>query len=294
MTGIGANLTSWLVDPARLDILRAMIARALPLVALVLLAVVLLGSAPAVIAEDDIAAARTHWQRGTRLYEVGDYREALDEFKAAHVAKPDPAFLYNIAQCHRQLGEAEQAITLYKRFLAASPNAPNRAEVERRVVELEDELAARKNTASSPVAPSPAQPSTPLPASGAAGSDQLPAAAPSAPAEQATPPMVSAARMPEPAGSSLRYLRWVGAGLTVALVGGAIVSGLSASSRFDDLKRTCGATDAGCSSGDIDGLKSQALLTNVLWGAAGVAAVGTGIAFYLAPSERAVHVAWSF
>ena len=40
------------------------------------------------------------------------------------LAKPDPAFLYNIGQCHRQLGDLEQAATLYRRFLTAAPNTP--------------------------------------------------------------------------------------------------------------------------------------------------------------------------
>jgi len=94
-----------------------------------------------------------HFSRGTRLYEVGEYRQAIEEFKAAHLAKPDPAFLYNIGQCHRQLGENEQAVTLYKRFLAGSPNAPNRAEVEARVAEMESQLAAEKRKAATEIVP---------------------------------------------------------------------------------------------------------------------------------------------
>lgn len=254
--------------------------------ALLSFAAALLAGAPSAQAQDDVAAAKGHFQKGTRLYEVGDYREALDEFKAAHLAKPDPAFLYNIAQCHRQLGDAGQAVTLYKRFLVASPNAANRTEVERRIAELEAVVGARKDREIPEAAPSAAAPAAvpaPSPAPTSAGaSGEAPALA-SAPAVP-----------PPPSGSSLRYLRWIGAGVTVALVGGAIASGLSASSRFDELERTCGTTAAGCSTGDIDGLKSRALLTNILWGAAGVAAIGTGVAFYLTPSESAVQVAWSF
>ena len=130
----------------------------------------MLATTSAALGQDNLAAAKSHFQKGTRLYEVGDYRQALDEFKAAHLAKPDPAFLYNIAQCHRQLGEAEQAVTLYKRFLVASPGAANRAEVERRIAEIEADLAARKNNASAPPSPSAARPAVtapaPLPAPG--------------------------------------------------------------------------------------------------------------------------------
>jgi tetratricopeptide (TPR) repeat protein len=88
-----------------------------------------LAGIPQASAQDDLGAAKAHYNKASRLYDVGEYRQALEEFKAAHLAKPDPAFLFNIAQCHRQLGDLEQAIVMYKRFLAASPKAGNRSEV---------------------------------------------------------------------------------------------------------------------------------------------------------------------
>jgi hypothetical protein len=259
-----------------------------------------------VSAQDDVDAARRHYSKATRLYEVGEYHQALDEFKAAHVAKPDPAFLYNIAQCHRQLGDSEQAVTLYKRYLVASPNAANRAEVERRVAEIESDLATRrsKGAAATQIPPAPEQ--APMsPGTPSAPANSPPAYSPPAtptpptsmigsPAVVAQPVAIATVAQPQPAGSSFRYLRWVGIGVTAALAGGAIVAGLSASSKFDDLKKTCGATDAGCADSAVNGVKSRALLTNVLWGAAGVAAVGTGVAFYLTPHESAVQMAWRF
>jgi tetratricopeptide (TPR) repeat protein len=227
-------------------------------------------SPPAAFAQDDIEAAKAHFSRGTRLYQVGEYRQASEEFKAAHLAKPDPAFLYNIAQCHRQLGELEQAVTLYRRYLAGSPNASNRAEVEDRIADLEAQVAAHKRGVSA----------SPLPGR--------------VPPVSVQPIADAAVANPQPAGSSLRYLRWVAAGVTLALAGGAIASGLSASSTFDDLKGTCGRTADGCLESDIDAVKSRALLANILWGVAGVAAIGTGVMFYLTPRESVAQVAWRF
>ena len=54
----------------------------------------------------DAAQARVHFDRGRTFFDVDEYRKAIAEFKAAHIEKPDPAFLYNIAECHRRLGEA--------------------------------------------------------------------------------------------------------------------------------------------------------------------------------------------
>ena len=82
--------------------------------------------------------------------------------------------------------------------------------------------------------------------------------------------------------------------MTAVLVGGAIVAGVSASSRYDDMKGGCAQSSSGCSESEIDSLKARALLTNILWGAAGVAAVGTSLAFLLTPQERAVQIAWRF
>jgi tetratricopeptide (TPR) repeat protein len=241
-------------------------------------------SSPAT-AQDDVEAAKAHFHRGTRLYEVGEYRQALEEYKAAHLAKPDPAFLYNIAQCHRQLGDLDQAVTMYKRFLTASPNAVNRGEVEKRVAELEGELAKRKGAVDAQ--------SAPVPASAPAPSPLQPLAPPPPVPVVAAPPMAVAAQ-PSPAGSSLRYLRWLGVGVTSALVGGAIATGISASSRYDDLKNTCGNTPAGCTDSQMNTVKSRALMTNILWALAGTAAVGTGVMFVLTPHESVAQVAWSF
>lgn len=296
--GIGPGVATQLL--ARPCYIVRMVPRGCALVAVLALLWTALGSVSSACAQDDLAAAKVHFSKGTRLYEVGEYYQALGEFKAAHLAKPDPAFLFNIAQCHRQLGDLEQAVTMYKRFLAASPGAGNRAEVEKRVAEMEADLAVRKRkaaTAESPTAPvaTQAAASAPPPVAAASGPIYPPLPVlPTTPGVSLQPVSTAAGAAPTHPGSSLRNWRWVGVGVTVALVGGAVVSGVLASSRFDDLKKSCGATSAGCSDSDISGLKSRALLTNILWGAAGVAAVGTGVFFYLTPSESVIQVAGRF
>jgi tetratricopeptide (TPR) repeat protein len=72
-----------------------------------------------------------------RHYDLSEWEPALIDFKEAYRNKPDPAFLYNIAQCHRKLGHANDAITFYQSYLRRAPNAGNREEVERRIAEIE-------------------------------------------------------------------------------------------------------------------------------------------------------------
>ena len=83
------------------------------------------------------ASARAEFQAGVRHYDSSEYDQALTAFTNAYHAKPDAAFLFNIAQCHRKLGHIEDAIKFYQAFLREAPDAKNRSEVERKIAELE-------------------------------------------------------------------------------------------------------------------------------------------------------------
>ena len=93
--------------------------------------------------ESQLAVAKQHYAAATKFYDLAEYEGALREFKEAYRAVEDPAFLFNIAQCHRKLGHAPDAITFYRNYLRRAPQAANRAEVERRIAELERAPAAR-------------------------------------------------------------------------------------------------------------------------------------------------------
>lgn len=85
----------------------------------------------------DAAGARAHFDRGRAFFEVDEYRQAIAEFKAAHIEKPDSAFLYNIAECYRRLGDLSEALQFYRRFLATAPaDDKTRPVVEQRVADL--------------------------------------------------------------------------------------------------------------------------------------------------------------
>ena len=86
---------------------------------------------------ETVATAKEHFNQGNRHYELGHYQEALNEFEVAYMAVPDPVFLFNIAQCHRKMGHDKEAVGFYKSYLRAAPNAPNRADVQKRIRELE-------------------------------------------------------------------------------------------------------------------------------------------------------------
>src|SRR5688572_8188229 len=103
-----------------------------------------LGPVPAARADDAATrAARHHFQKGEKLFALGRFDEALDQYEQAFEARPLPAFLFNIGQCHRNLGNFEQAIFSFRKYLRQLPDADNREAVEA----LIDELAARQREA---------------------------------------------------------------------------------------------------------------------------------------------------
>jgi tetratricopeptide (TPR) repeat protein len=88
-------------------------------------------------AEDKKDVAREAFRLGTLQYDLGDFKAALAAFKKAYLQYEDPAFLFNIAQCERQLGDKTEALRTYRVFLNKAASAAQRAQVEKIVRELE-------------------------------------------------------------------------------------------------------------------------------------------------------------
>ena len=180
-------------------------------------AVALLLAAPV---RADSAKATAYFERGTRLYQVGEYEKALAEFKAGHVEEPDASFLFNIAQCHRLMGQPRAAITFYKRFLSLSPDTPMRGDVERKIKDLENELHRQ------PIPPAPPPIVT------------RPEPTPEAPAAPA-PEIEDRHSLSE---SSSRWPVWLGTAVTVGLAGAATAMTLNSNTRYNELRESCGRT----------------------------------------------------
>lgn len=109
-------------------------------VALVLavLGLVLALARPAHAEDAATKAARKHFAKGEKLFQLGKFDEALVEYEAAYEQKSLPGFLYNIAQCHRNLGNYKQAIFGYRSYLRQVPDAANREAVEALIDELSE------------------------------------------------------------------------------------------------------------------------------------------------------------
>jgi tetratricopeptide (TPR) repeat protein len=155
--------------------------------------------------ESAATAAKAHFKEGRAHYQLGEYSAAIKEFKEAYHLKTDATFLFNIAQCHRQLHEYGEALRLYRNYLRDAPDAPNREDVEKFIREItllvEQEKEARAAVAPTPApvaAVPPSLGSTPgAPQTGAPALAAESSAAPAPPVTAAQPRAESTTAVPE-------------------------------------------------------------------------------------------------
>jgi len=64
--------------------------------------------------------AEQHYKRARELYQLGRYREAIAQLEAALKLDPGGAeLLYNLGLIHEKMGDVEEAVDAYKRYLKA-------------------------------------------------------------------------------------------------------------------------------------------------------------------------------
>ena len=209
--------------------------------------VVMLAGLPSVARAADAAGsadveAHHHFDEGTKLFNLGEFVGAIVEYKAAYKARPDPVFLYNIAQAYRQSNDLAQAVFFYRSYLRTAPRAENRQEVEERVRKLEIQLAAQKAAANAPpnaavapggkpaTTPEPPQPVTPPPASVESTPSQpssTTAPSGSEPSIAASPALVVEAPPPRHTSIAKKWWLWTAVGVVIVGVGVGVGLGLT-------------------------------------------------------------------
>jgi tetratricopeptide (TPR) repeat protein len=88
---------------------------------------------------DPVAAQRAQelYERAEVHFNVGEFRRALELYRAAYKLQPLIGLIVDLGRCHQQLGEYDRALFQYRTYLHQLPDAPNRAEVERLIAECE-------------------------------------------------------------------------------------------------------------------------------------------------------------
>ncbi|HEY2731518.1 MAG TPA: tetratricopeptide repeat protein [Polyangia bacterium] len=195
----------------------------------VLLAFVLLAASATTRAAplDDEKQARALYDRAEKSFDLGKFGDALADYQSAYEAKPLPGFLFNIAQCYRNMGKFERARFFFRRYLALEPHAPNRWRVEELIAEMSKQLETQAAAPPAPaVEPKPVEAPpvvTPLAPARAAAPPPLPAAV----RDEGTPTIptgaVAVVTSPAPSATQLgpqplwrKWWFWTGVGAAVA------------------------------------------------------------------------------
>lgn len=105
--------------------------------------------------------ARSHIERGKTHFKLGEFDQAVAEWKEAYRLRPVPTLQFNIAQAYRLSGRYRESRFHYEHYLRDLPQAPNRDEVLTQLAQLEElifEEEAARAVAQSPseILPQPA------------------------------------------------------------------------------------------------------------------------------------------
>jgi tetratricopeptide (TPR) repeat protein len=80
--------------------------------------------------------AREAYARGQALFDAGKFAEAEAAFAEAYAAVPNPVVLLSTSECEVHLGKLDDAYVALQRYLQERPDAPDRAEVERKAADI--------------------------------------------------------------------------------------------------------------------------------------------------------------
>jgi tetratricopeptide (TPR) repeat protein len=88
--------------------------------------------------------AREEFEQGFAHFEARRFREAIHSFQVAAQLVPSADLWFNIARAHEELGEWEQAIEHYRRYLRDRVDPPDRARIEAHITLLEERAEAAR------------------------------------------------------------------------------------------------------------------------------------------------------
>jgi tetratricopeptide (TPR) repeat protein len=163
---------------------------------------------------DAKAEGKAHLKRANELAGDGDCAAAIAEYTKAYELLNDPVVLFNRGECYRRTGDGEAAADDYHAFLDKVPNAPNRADIEAKLVALEaPEPSKREKPAAEPPPPPKTAEAPPRAA------PPPPPAAPKVESKPAPAVAIQKAPVPEESAPSGGSRPWVWVALSVLVVG---------------------------------------------------------------------------
>ena len=90
-----------------------------------------------------VDSIRRFMEKGQGLFVAGQYVKAAEVFEAGYELHPYSAFLFNAGVAYEKAERLEDALLRFKKYAEVDPNAPDRAEVQKRIVKIEQAIADR-------------------------------------------------------------------------------------------------------------------------------------------------------
>jgi hypothetical protein len=81
--------------------------------------------------------ARTAYREGQKAFGVAKFADAASAFEAAFAAVPNPVVLLSLSESRAKNGQIPEAIAALKKYLELRTDAPDRADVQRRIQSLD-------------------------------------------------------------------------------------------------------------------------------------------------------------
>jgi hypothetical protein len=209
---------------------------------------------------------RVHYDRATRAYDLNKYQEAIDEYQKVYEIDGDPVMLYNIGQAYRLNDQPQESIHFYRRYLQRSPEARNREDVNRKIVNMEKLIEDRRKAAA---AVTPPPPVVPVPET------KVETAAPVVAPAPVAPPVVVFVP-PRPPSKARRGVGWTMVGLGIAADAVAVIEGIRAKDFGDDLTKASSDPSHPVFNPSTESSGKTANLIAIVCGIAGTAVAVTG------------------
>ena len=217
------------------------------------------------------------FERATVEFRLGRFHDAARTYERVYELHPDPALLFNCAQSYRLANEPDKALTFYKSFLSAKPDAANKEEVQARIVELERAVAEQKKAVERP--PNEIIPPT---------REAPPAAAPVAPPPAAAATSPSAPTAATHAGRTKKIAGIALLGGAVALAVGGVVAAVFSGKESDSINSAAQSGQPFDPAREAAG-HNDTVISGVMFGVAGAAAVAGGVLLALGIRDGRTH-----
>ncbi len=231
------------------------------------------------VSKADVERAHTVFLSGKQFLDESNYDKAVSYFNDAYsIDCSVHGILPIIATAYERKGDKGEAVRALEEYLRRAPNAPDREHVERRIKNLNDQLARDQPSASASAAPAPIT----------AGTTSAAPAAPTAPeAAPTTAPSSSnaAANVEAPAaGGAHGAAPWVIVGIGGAATVAGVVLFVIGAGDISSANTACGDSHKNCQASTASRGNSGITLETVgiTSGIVGLAAIAGGLIWHFA------------